>query len=154
MRLPFRKYEVTVDWMNDNTGEMHSCLSSINLSNVKEWSSVDNNEAGFPDKKDRTLVMMYEQCKSQYIRVPYKEFDLVMDNFLYESKLLDDGSLPDDKKKLERKSIKWTYNGPVAFVFGENEHIIACNVFPQGCPLSTPDDIIFNVLQSMITTKN
>lgn len=153
MITPFRRYEVVTEWVNQNTGKIHSSRNTINLFEVKEWWETDNAQEGFDDNVKRTTVSMYMgQGSINTFRIAYRDFDRIMTDFLHSAKLLDDESMPDNKKKVRRSM--YTYEGEVLFVFVMNKEVLACNVFPYGPLPTSQEEAYHKVLTSSITTFN
>lgn len=97
MQNPFRKYKVTVDWIDKDTMSLESEVTVINLFNVEEWAECNNSTYDFKDSLKRTCITM-KNGNIYKARVVFDTFDSMMDDFLKEVKLLDDRSMYAKKK--------------------------------------------------------
>lgn len=104
MIKPFRKYKTIVDW-TDNNKTTQSCETVINLFNVNEWSSCDNEYFDFNDNIKRSCCTFHDGTMYK-MRVPFNEFDTLMTNFLEEVKLLDERSMYKPKPRKSHESIQ------------------------------------------------
>lgn len=154
---PFRKYECKVDWINEKTGRLECTITTINLFNVEEWTTVDNSAFGIEDNIERCMVV-FSNDQAYKLRVSYKEFTNMMDAFLKETRLLDDRSMhfknnkPADPPPVPPMML--TYKGPIDVKFSIGRMNMACGFFPKGFHAKSFEDAMKNSLFSSMTTFN
>jgi len=118
---PYRKYKCIVQWVeeNDMTNKIHSTERVINLADVVDYEKFKSPR--FTDNVERTLVHIGINKPSIVIKESFKSFEAVHDKFCIDFGMMDDRSL---KKKPN-------YNGPVKFLFYQDEFRYAGFMFPK-----------------------
>jgi len=152
MQNPFRKYKVTVDWIDKETMSLESEVTVINLFNIDEWAECNNSSYDFKDNLKRTCITM-KNGNIYKARVTFEAFDTIMDDFLKEAKLFDDRSMHAKKKEADLPA-KMTYRGPMSFYFYQYNNMIACTSYPKGVYPSTFEEGMMNVLYSAVIPFN
>lgn len=145
----FRKYRAIIDWIDTEKNSFESRETVFNLFSITDWTSVNNDHAGFNDKYKRTAICINDG-PSFRIRVSFDEFDAVMTKFLHEYGLMDEGSMPGK----EKKPAKQTYQGMMHYKFHKFPDKIVCNSYPAGVDPPDFETAMANVLHSQITPYN
>lgn len=152
MQNPFRKYKVTVDWMDKDTMSLESEVTVINLFNIDEWAECNNSSYDFKDNLKRTCITM-KNGNIYKARVTFDIFDGLMDDFLKEAKLLDDRSMYAKKKEVDLPA-KMTYRGPMSCYFFQFKDKIVCTCYPDGVYPTSFEEGMMNTLYSAVIPFN
>ena len=86
-------------------------------------------------------------------RVSFDEFEVIMDNFLTEAKLLDDRSMRPKKKEVDLPA-KATYRGPMSCYFFQFKDKIVCTCYPDGVYPTNFEEGMMNTLYSAVIPFN
>lgn len=141
MIQPFRKFHITVDWIDENSREKKSSNEIINLHDIRNYG--EHNE--FNDNIPRTVIT-FMNGQFMVARINWKEFDRVMSEFLREIGLLDERS---SKKKVNKE-------GLMKYVFNVNSpYVVACS-YPTRFNMedARAEDWVQNMIWHNVTTYN
>jgi hypothetical protein len=149
MVTPFRRYKAQVEWIDESTREPQSRMMVFNLFDVAEWTTLDNKYEGFNDWIERTQLTLRSR-QLIFIRVPFTDFDQVMNDFFKDNRLLDDRSSPIEEVYVA----KYRYKGMMDSKFAGDKYSLSTNFFPKGVNPANMDEALRNVLYSNVTPYN
>lgn len=115
---------------------------------------MDNEYFQFKDGFKRTAVTFMDGTMYK-VRIPFEEFDTIMDNFLEDVKGLDCRSMHNFKKNVNPANhAAINYKGMMDFKFHLIPGKIIVNAYPKGTMPTTFEEAITKVLYSNITPDN
>lgn len=141
MMMLYRKFKCIEDWVNPDTRKSNSLPRTLDLMEVATYRESSNESFG--DTVPRTTIWMRLNIPPIVIRMSYKEFDKVMDEFKTQCGMMDERSV---KKKHK-------YNGPMRTFFTLQKDVSVMTFYPKHYDLSNkaPDVIQDAMLGHLIT---
>lgn len=147
----FRIYRTKCEYFDTTKKLILSSDITINLGLVVCWEECDNEENNFEDDKRRTLVH-YNNGKIYTVPLSYEQFSAVMVDFLGDSGLLDNRSLPGGKEEI--KFAKHHYRGPVKLLANQDHFFMGWSFFPKQARIASPEDAVIQCLFSAVHSTN